>query len=173
MDECEQVFECQRCGGCCSNLVAEDRGVTRGLTLLPEETEHFPEAMVRPAIGIGRRPHDKGFRIIAYQLTVDICPHLTEDSCDIYERRPASCRQFPFSLKQGPMGKRMIGFDLNCPSVSTLLESRQRQALRFEERPSAEKLLKLELEALKNPRRAWFYDLGTSKWVRFSDLEDS
>ena len=49
----ELVFECRRCGTCCRDLLLEDKGVLRGLTLLPGEEEAFDEASVRPAIGRG------------------------------------------------------------------------------------------------------------------------
>ncbi len=164
------AFECLRCGRCCTNLLAEDIGVLRGLTLLPEERELFPEPAVKPAIGLGRRPHGRGFRIIAYQLTEDTCPHLEENTCLIYPKRPASCRQFPFSLRRGPDGGRQIGLDLNCPSLLSLLEGSPRLGLSFDERPQAEKLLAVEVEALDQPRRSWFYDLGTRKWINYSLL---
>jgi hypothetical protein len=65
------AFKCLRCGRCCTDLLTEDMGVLRGLTLLPGEQEHFPEQLVSPAIGLGRRPHERGFRVIAYQLTIN------------------------------------------------------------------------------------------------------
>ncbi len=164
------AFRCLRCGRCCTNLLAEDMGVLRGLTLLPEERGLFPGSVVRPVIGLGRRPHGIGFRIIAYQLTKDTCPHLEENTCLIYPKRPASCRQFPFSLRRGPDGGRQIGLDLNCPSLLSLLEGNPRLRLSFDEGPEAERLLAVEGEALDQPRRAWFYDLGARKWINYSVL---
>ena len=166
----EATFECLRCGRCCSNLLAEDRGVLRGLTLLPGEHELFPPSTVRPAIGIGRRPHERGFRITAYQLTEDTCPHVEEGSCGIYAQRPASCRQFPFSLRRGPEGTMQVGLDLNCPALISMVESNLRPGPGFDGKPSAEKLLNVELEALRSPRRAWFFDLGSEKWMRYSEI---
>ena len=168
----ETTFKCFRCGRCCSNLLAEDHGILRGLTLLPGEHELFPPSNVRPAIGIGRRPLERGFRTTAYQLTEDICPHVEEDSCSIYSQRPASCRQFPFSLRRGPEGTTQMGLDLNCPALLAMVESNLRLGLRFDGRSSAEKLLNVELEALRSPQRAWFFDLGSEKWRRYSEILD-
>ena len=166
----ETTFNCLRCGTCCSNLLAEDWGILRGLTLLPEERELFPEPLVKPAIGVGRRPHGRGFRIMAYQLTEDNCPHLGEGSCSIYPDRPASCRQFPFSLRRGPEGKVQVGFDLNCPALVVLIEENQRVNVGSDARLYAEKLLDIELEALSSPKKAWFYDLRSGRWRRYSEL---
>ncbi len=64
-------FSCIRCGKCCRLLVSENRGIMRGLTLLPEETSLFPENTVKPTIGVGETPHDPRFRVLAYQLAVE------------------------------------------------------------------------------------------------------
>lgn len=165
----EYVFECLRCGRCCTDLLAEDRGILRGLTLLPEEVADFPESMVKPAVGIGRRPYERGFKVIAYQLTEETCPHLDGGLCDIYLTRPASCRQFPFSLRRGQNGEEEVGLDLNCPALKEFLKEK-RPRLIFEERGHAERLTGIQVEASKRPGRAWHLDLGTGKWMRYSDL---
>ncbi len=168
----ETVFECRRCGTCCRDLVQEDKGVLRGLTLLPGEEELFPEASVRPAVGIGRRPHGRGFTVIAHQLVEETCPHLGEAECRIHDRRPASCRQFPFSLREGPQGRQQMGLDLNCPALAELVEGRTDLRIRFEDRPSAERLLEVSARARERPKKAWFYDLETGKWMRYDNLID-
>ena len=89
---------CQRCGKCCNDLIQQDRGVLRGLSLMLEEIHLFTEELVKPYLGIGKRPHMTNFKVIAYQLASDSCPHLVENSCRRYDERPTSCRQFPFSL---------------------------------------------------------------------------
>jgi Fe-S-cluster containining protein len=159
-------FSCTRCGKCCEGLVSEDKGVLRGLTLLPDEVGHFPPEMVEPAIGVGRGPGCDGF-IVAYQLVADVCPHLCDCRCLIYEDRPASCRQFPFSLELGNEGP-MIGLDINCPSASALLGSGDRFEL--PELEAAGRLYRLKALLAENPQQAWFYDLGTRKWVRADGL---
>jgi Fe-S-cluster containining protein len=165
----EYVFDCLRCGRCCTDLLAEDRGVLRGLTLLPEEVTAFPESMVKPAVGIGSRPREGSFEVIAYQLTEETCPHLSGGLCGIYEVRPASCRQFPFSLRRGAEGEEELGLDLNCPALKELLGG-DFLRLRFEERPHAERLMAVQVEASKQPGRAWHLDLVTGRWMRYMDL---
>jgi Fe-S-cluster containining protein len=167
----ELVFRCLRCGRCCKDLLAEDRGVLRGLTLMPDERQLFPESKVRPAVGVGKRPSGRGFEVIAYQLTEDTCPRLNGNICDVYTERPSSCRQFPFSLRLGTGGELLMGFDLNCPSIRALLEDLAEPSVRFEEREHAERLLSVEVEAMKNPERAWYFDLGGEKWVRHIHLQ--
>jgi len=167
----ELVFRCLRCGRCCKDLLAEDRGVLRGLTLMPDERRLFPESKVRPTVGLGRSPSGSGFEVIAYQLTEDTCPHLKGNLCEIYLERPSSCRQFPFSLRLGTGGELLMGFDLNCPSIQELLGDLVEPSVRFEEREYAERLLRVEIEAMKNPERAWYFDLGSEKWVRHIHLQ--
>lgn len=166
------VFECLRCGRCCTDLLAEDMGVLRGLTLLPDERKHFPEPVVRPAVGLGRRPHERGFRVIAYQLTENTCPHLGGNACKIYADRPASCRQYPFSLGRGSDGAELMGLDLNCPSLLAVLAENSRPRFAFEARPYAKWLRDLGLEAESRPDRAWFFDLRGEKWIRYSELSE-
>jgi len=160
-------FSCTRCGKCCEGLVTEDKGVLRGLTLLPDEVGQFPLEMVEPAIGVGRGPGCDGFSVVAYQLVADVCPHRGDSLCLIYASRPTSCRQFPFSLEPGDRGP-MIGFDMNCPSVSTLLGSGC--GLELPELQAADRLYRLKLLMAENPRQAWFYDLGARRWVRADRL---
>ena len=116
-------FMCIRCGKCCRSLLSEDRGILRGLTLLPEELHLFREDAIRPAIGVGSRPHDSKFKVLAYQLAVEPCPHLEETGCAIYVDRPSSCRQFPFSLEHSGDDGPLLGVDLNCSSAARLLDA--------------------------------------------------
>jgi len=147
-------FSCIRCGKCCRLLVSENRGIMRGLTLLPEETSLFPENTVKPTIGVGETPHDPRFRVLAYQLAVEPCPYLRDTGCLVYDDRPASCRQFPFSLEPTGDGGRLLGVDLNCPVATRLLESHTQ--ISFEGRGAALRLLRVKEQATENPRRTWF-----------------
>ncbi len=161
-------FRCIRCGKCCSSLLSEDKGILRGLTLLPGEAHIFPESIVRPAVGVGRSPHDSDFRVLAYQLAVEPCPNLQETGCTVYGDRPSSCRQFPFSLEPSGEGEPLLGVDLNCPSVAKMLDSHTK--ISFEGREAAERLLRVKEQVAQNPRRAWLYDLRTDRWVRLDRL---
>ena len=161
------VFVCRRCGTCCRDLVQEDKGVLRGLTLLPGEEKNFPVDSIKPAVGLGRRPHERGFTVIAHQLVEETCPHLWEAECQIHNRRPASCRQFPFSLRETPEGRKQIGLDLNCSALAELREGRTNLRFKFEDKPSAESLLEVSTRARERPKKSWFYDLGSGKWKRY------
>jgi Fe-S-cluster containining protein len=166
----ELIFECRRCGTCCRDLVQEDKSILRGLTLLPGEEKVFPEASVMPAVGFGRRPYERRFTVVAHQLVEEACPHLGDAECRIHDRRPSSCRQFPFSLRMGSEGRQQMGLDLSCPSLADHVEGRTNLRIRFEDKPSAERLLEVSTRALVNPKRAWFYDLGSRKWKRYDSL---
>ena len=162
-------FVCRMCGKCCKDLVFHDNGILRGLTLLPEETKCFPEELVKPYFGIGKRPYDPKFKVLAYQLTTPDCPHLVEDKCTNYEERPVSCRQYPFSLDPDPEEVALLGVDMNC-SAAVELVSGSDGRIEFPNKESAEKLLELKKKASENPRRSWLYDLEHNKWVRYDKL---
>ena len=160
---------CQRCGKCCNDLVQQDLGILRGLSLLPEEVHLFPDELVKPYLGIGKRPHMTKFHVIAYQLSSDSCPHLVETSCRRYDERPTSCRQFPLSLDLDEENEPLLGVDMNCPAAVELINNTV-GLLEFTDRDNAERLLDLKRRVLENPRRAWVYDLATMKWVRFDKM---
>jgi Fe-S-cluster containining protein len=162
-------YICQRCGKCCNDLIQQDRGILRGLSLLPEEAHLFPEALVKPYLGIGRRPHESKFQVIAYQLITETCPHLAGNGCSRYDERPITCRQFPFSLDLDEEDEPLLGVDMNCPAAVELINNTDGQ-IEFTDRDDAEKLLDLKRRVLENPRRAWVYDLATMKWVRFDKM---
>jgi Fe-S-cluster containining protein len=162
-------YTCRQCGKCCRDLVQNDRGILRGLTLLPDEVSLFPEEIVKPYLGLGRRPHESGFKVIAYQLTSEDCPNLEENLCTMYEKRPTSCRQFPFSLDLDEDNEPVLGIDMNCPAAAEMV-SNMDGTIEFTDREEAEKLLELSKKVTVNPRRAWVYDLGSMKWVRFDKI---
>lgn len=166
----EEGFVCQLCGRCCSDLVSEDHGIIRGLTLLPGEEEAFPRSIVKPAVGIGINPNDSVFRITAFQMTENKCPYIQETFCKIYKKRPASCRQFPFSLRLRSDGRKQMGFDLNCPALISLLRKNPRPRFDLNDKSYAEKLLSVDVEAISNSKMAWYFDLGSEKWILYNEL---
>lgn len=165
------AFVCKRCGKCCSNHVWMDRGVLRGLILLPDEIHMFPKEVVKPAIGVGKNPHDNKFYVIAYQLTTMMCPNLDDNQCINYTERPLSCRQFPFSLLMDDNGDYMLGVDLNCPEITMILERKKHGLIvNFEERESVEKMLALQMEVVREQKKAWYFDLQTENWINYNEL---
>jgi len=161
-------FNCRRCGRCCRGLILEDHGVYRGLTLLPEETSLFPPEQVEEYLGYGRSPSDKRFKVLAYQLNASNCPHLVDNLCSIYPNRPASCRQFPFSLDPTPDGDTLLGVDMNCPTAVEMINNHE-NIVSLPSRGSALRLYELKKIVLNAPTRVWIYDLFSHSWIRFSD----
>jgi Fe-S-cluster containining protein len=147
-----------------------DRRILRGLTLLPDEVDLFPEDMVKPYLGLGKRPYESGFKVIAYQLTGDECTKLVENTCTIYEIRPTTCKQFPFSLDLDEDNEPLLGIDMNCPAASEMISTMDGQ-VEFTDREEAEKLFELSRKVTVNPRKAWIYDLESMKWVRFDRID--
>lgn len=162
-------FNCRRCGKCCKDLLIRDLGLLRGLTLLPEEINHFPAELVKPYLGMGKRPNDPMFEVVAYQLTIATCLHLEADSCTIYLERPHACRQYPFSLDPDTDGGTLLGVDMNCPAAVELVNS-SGGLIEFPNRDSAMRFLELKKYAMDNPRKTWLYDLDKENWVRIDEL---
>ena len=157
-------FECKKCGKCCKGLLMRDLGILRGLTLLPKERQLFSESTVAPGLGFGKDPDDKTFRVVTYQLKLDDCPKLEDNLCMIYDNRPASCRQFPFSYDiNSETGDTLLGVDLNCPAVLDLIEKSSQ--LYFEERSSAERILEIKRLLANKTKIAWLYDLEKMNWM--------
>lgn len=150
-------------------MLQNDRGILRGLTLLPDEVDLFPEEIVKPYLGLGKRPYESSFKVIAYQLAVEDCPKYRVNLCTIYENRPTTCRQFPFSFDLDEDKQPVLGIDMNCPAASTMVSSMDGR-IEFTDREEAEKLFELSKMVTVNPRKAWIYDLGSMKWVRFDKL---
>jgi Fe-S-cluster containining protein len=162
-------FRCIQCGKCCKNLIFTDHGIQRGLTLFPEETKHFPEKMIKPYIGIGKRPYESGFKVHAYQLVTMNCIHLSHNKCSIYTSRPTSCRQYPFSLEQDPLEGILLGIDMNCPAAIHLVNNSD-GIVELPDRNSAEKLLNLKKLFIDHPKKAWLYNYKLGKWIRYDKI---
>ncbi len=146
-----------------------DHGMLRGLTLLPEEIDLFQGDQVKPYLGAGKRPYEPNFRVLAYQLTTPECPHLEEDKCTIYMDRPATCRQFPFSLDPDLENESLLGVDMNCPAAVELVNT-SGGIIEFSDRDYALRLYELKKYAMENPKRTWIYDLDKDRWVRYDKL---
>jgi Fe-S-cluster containining protein len=164
------VFKCIKCGVCCSNLIYSDKGVFRGLTLLPNEKKIFPKYLINPAIGIGKNPREKEFKIIAYQFTKNTCIHLKNNICVRYESRPSSCIQFPFSIHKG-VEEYLIGIDLNCPSMKEMIQKDQKLIISDKEKKAAELLMNLQLKVLQSKEIIWFKDVKTGIWIKMCKLD--
>jgi len=169
-------FKCLQCGKCCSSYQGNKSSSKRtGISLFPKERKLFPEDSIKPQVGIGRKPTDKKFRIIAYQMIEDTCPFLKHNKCVIYEKRPIACRSFPlypFIL----IGKGItMKLDTYCTALEKLGMTKPDERVAFtktslvNELFYVKKLSKLSFQILKRIRRAWIFDSSSDKWIRFRD----
>jgi Fe-S-cluster containining protein len=147
-------------------LIQKEKTILRGLTLLPDEINLFSEEHLKPYLGIGKRPNDPAFKIVAYHLNTDTCPNLKENKCACYINRPSTCRQFPFSLDLDPEAGILVGVDLNCPSAFELVKNTYRkiESQDIESAVNLFELKKLVLNVLKN---VWVFDLSSNKWLKY------
>ena len=148
------------CGKCCSNLRKGDE--KSGLTLFPEELHLFPEEKVRPYIGKGI---DRGTDIFAYQQTENICVHLENRKCMIYEQRPMMCRSFP--VKVGENGLRFIS---RCVGVREMIKNSVALTHEMNEVKVAIQLVERLYEfhkSLGEGYRRWRYNLVLEEWLTF------
>ncbi|MBC8497962.1 YkgJ family cysteine cluster protein [Candidatus Bathyarchaeota archaeon] len=167
-------FRCLRCGECCRRLLIGSRLIRKGLPLFPDERGLFPGGLIKPGVGIGH-PDKPDFRVISYQMTEMVCPHLDEGSCGIWEARPVVCRTYPYMpvITQG--GYVTKEASLECTSL--MMEAARRHGV-FKidegslegELRALEKLSRITVEAVENLDEAWFYDLRGERWIRFERL---
>jgi len=167
-------FRCLQCGECCRRLLI-DSGLTRkGLPLLPDERGLFPRELTAPGVGLGH-PDTPSFRVISYQMTEMVCPHLDEGSCRIWRTRPVVCRSYPYmpAITQG--GYVTKEASLECTSL--MMEAARRQgAFDLDDGSLGEELRNVAVlslithEAVENLEEAWVHDLNRRRWVPFKSL---
>ncbi len=164
-------FICLKCGNCCRNLIGNEDAA--GLILFPDEIDLFQKRDIKPCSAIGKSLTHGSFKIITYQLTENICPHLKDNSCIIYRERPLSCKGFPFVLS-GDSRQPSLLTDSECTFIKELRGKYLSRAIRdFAHCESIEArtvfLEKLRdyyiLESRKIKR--WLYNLRTEKWERY------
>jgi len=164
-------FRCLECGECCRRLLIDSRLIRKGLPLFPDECGLFPRELIRPGVGIGQ-PGEPGFRVISYQMTEMVCPHLDEGSCGIWQTRPVVCRSYPYMPVVTQGGYVTKEASLECTSL--MMEAARRHGV-FKidegslegELRALEKLSGITVEAVENLDEAWSYDLRGERWVRF------
>lgn len=147
-------FKCTQCGGCCKALLFTNaQGSTVGLWLRPSETPLFPGEVVAPLVG-----HGDPVTIMAYQLSVNRCPHYEEPStgagrCSIYDRRPAACRAFPVISRHSVSGA--------CAAVSKIKDGVEPESLSAELAAYEEEVA----HDLSQPEPEWVWPLNERRWV--------
>ena len=168
-------FRCLQCGECCRRLLIDSQLTRKGLPLFPDERGLFPKELIAPGVGIGH-PDTPGFRIISYQMTEMVCPHLDEGSCGIWQIRPVVCRSYPYMpvITQGGYVTREAS--LECTFL--MMEAARRHGVfelddgsLGEELRALEKVSEITIEAVENLDEAWIHDLNRRRWVPFKSLK--
>jgi Fe-S-cluster containining protein len=106
-------IDCTSCGNCCRNLMVQltDKDIER----LAARMGQTPEAFINQYVEAGTR--QSLFNAIP-------CPFLTENSCAVYDDRPASCRSFP-ELGTDQVANHLYALLMHssiCPIVYNVLE---------------------------------------------------
>lgn len=176
-------FKCLQCGKCCQNLIKNSQGTRKGISLLPRERGLFSEEIIKPQVGIGSKPTDKKFKIVAYQMIENSCPFLKNDKCAIHEKRPVACGAFPLYPNIIIEGGLARVINMKIAPHCTALEKRgitkegeeavfTRSSLKNEIH-YFEELSRISYNILKSYRRAWIFDLSSDNWIRFRDTVKS
>ena len=146
------------------------------MPLLPEEVVLFRKDHVRPGYGVGKSPRDLNFKIIAYQMRLNSCPHRRLGGCFMHAYRPAICRSYPL-VPVIEQGNRIVKtFDMTCTTLKEHLGDYPNGVV-----PVKATSLEVENEyyplvaaiterLLKDLDEAWFYNLKTGRWVPFKGM---
>lgn len=159
------IFECKKCGTCCRNLVEDSNGITNGLFLTSKEIRLFPSKLISPQTAIGV---NKPKRIVSYQLNVNVCPYINErNECKIYNKRPLSCRAFPFEI---------VGFaptaSVKCSVIGSQMREGELRPVEFSpvELEAGQKINRYIMNRYrkyaKKKTNLWKFDLKTGKWIK-------
>ena len=144
------------CGQCCSHLRIGDEKA--GLTLFPDEIQLYPENTIRPHYGKGVIEPSS---IFTYQHTENVCVHLKDNKCSIYETRPLMCRSFP--VKIGASG---IRFSKGCEAVLSITH----RSAPYREAPEVKAAIKMTERlvdfhsSFKKDEQTWKYNLVLGQW---------
>ena len=158
------IFECQKCGTCCRNLLENQNVVTNGLFLTAKETRLFPSKLISPQVAIGVK---KPKNIISYQFNVNVCPHINEkNECRIYDKRPLACKSFPLEVT-------LLGStaSVQCPIIGRRMKEGEFREAEFSapEIEASEKinnyLWNRYQKYFKVGSKMWNFDLKTKKWI--------
>lgn len=149
------------CGRCCSNLRAGTG--ESGLTLFPDEIGLFPEELVRPHFAKGV---DEPSSIFTYQYTDNVCMHLVDNLCKVYDDRPLMCRKFPVKIRANG-----LGFSLGCKAVLNHLRSSKTMSDDQEEVQVAiviaERLMEFH-RGFTDGEVEWRYNLLSEMWEKMN-----
>jgi len=183
------AFKCMRCGNCCRQLLEDTELGRFGLYLLPHEVRLFPTETIAPYMAVGVKGHSRPrpARIVAYQVKVEACPHLSQvlpalgcstawnhclpapsseqNVCGIYRKRPLACQAFPLDVDWS-YGRPEQVASSKCPVV------RGRGGMQLQV-PGEFMRANLLLTARIYDNKmfvAWMYPLEQGRWVSLKDL---
>lgn len=151
------LIECEKCGRCCSNLRTGDDKL--GLTLFPDEVHLLPEHLVRPYLARGV---SSPTIIFTYQHTENVCIHLVDNLCKIYESRPLMCRSFPIKISA-----RGLQFLTGCKAV---LNTLKKYKTMNRDQPEVQAALTIAerlyeyYKSLGQDENMWRYNIVKDKW---------
>lgn len=119
-----QIVDCTRCANCCRTLDIKfrDEDIERIAGHLDMTTADFIATWLQADERDGR-----------HKASQKPCPFLGEDDrCTIYEVRPAVCREYPHTDKDGLVFRTMgvANNALACPAVFWIVEQMKRRARR-------------------------------------------
>jgi Fe-S-cluster containining protein len=153
-------FECNNCGLCCRTLLETNDGITLGLTFLTnQEKGLFKNEDIAPKLAFGKR---EPTTVLSYQLKHNVCPHLVNNKCLIYDKRPLVCRAYPVTCTTG---KNIA--DLKCPQVGKFSAEELLYVVFSDEiDETMTKINSLVDKSLKQAKgqSIWHYDLASKKW---------
>ncbi len=148
----------------------------KGLPLLQEERILFRRDVVKPGFGIGPLPGEHGFKIISYQMTRAVCPNHSYGGCTVWINRPAICRAYPI-VPVISQGKKIVKtFDMTCTALEHFAKNFDGAIVPLEptsvesERTGYNHVVKITEQILLDIDNAWFYDLKTLSWIKFTEM---
>jgi Fe-S-cluster containining protein len=119
----------------------------------------FPEDKVRPHLGRGV---SSPTTIFTYQHTENVCIHLHDNLCKIYDQRPLMCRSFP--VKIGEYGLR---FSPGCMAVMNTLRKSKTMGFEQPEVKAALEMVERIYEfhtSFEKDDQKWRYNLASERW---------
>jgi Fe-S-cluster containining protein len=119
-----QIVDCTRCANCCKTMRVKltDADIDRIAEHFGMTTDQFARAYLEPE-------KEEGMQRIREQP----CPFLGPDNrCTIYALRPACCREYPHTDKEGFTFRTMLHANnaKQCPAVFWIVERMRKQANR-------------------------------------------
>jgi Fe-S-cluster containining protein len=144
---------------------------TAGLSLFPEERELFPKPIVSPSIGIGKYPYDRDFKIIQYQVNVNVCPYLEriggKGFCRIYERRPVACKSYPFTISRFEKMQPVFEMEGSCRANLTMNQNLRifNEMESISETDAAIAEFRRMVSIMRVCGTIWNFDLREKEWI--------